>query len=63
MPRWSYSREARRKRDCDECGTRLTKDEVVLCGSCFVELLDNTVYLDEDQTEIEEETEREEDEE
>lgn len=57
MPRWSYSREARRKRDCDECGTRLTKDEVVLCASCFVELLNNTVYQsDDDQTEIEEET-------
>ena len=46
-PRWRYANHARKARYCDECGKRMRKDEVVLCTSCFTELLNTTLYDDE----------------
>ncbi len=60
--KWTYSREARKPRYCEECGKRLKRNEAVLCASCFAELLTRTIEPEESEEQTEE-TEGEEDEE
>lgn len=67
MPRWNQSKKPRRMCYCAECDRRLDKEEVVICASCYAELLMRTVYpAPEDvdvQDEPNEETEYEEEDE
>jgi hypothetical protein len=64
--KWGYAHHARKARYCEECGRRLNKEEVVICTTCFEELLatlmwptvevddnDEQVGRDEDETEDE----------
>lgn len=40
--KWKYTKNARKKRYCQECDERLHKNEVFLCEKCFAELLPRT---------------------
>jgi len=60
MPQWNYENKPRRKCYCAECDRRLDKEEVVICASCYAELLMRTVYPElEAEVQIEEEQDEE----
>ncbi|MFC1722926.1 hypothetical protein ACFL0V_02205 [Nanoarchaeota archaeon] len=39
LTKWRYSKQAFRKRYCEECGKVLAKDESIVCKGCYRHLM------------------------